>query len=472
MRRSRRVVVASALLWVGGALLLGGCSNYSARNARLRDDVASGRLSAALRDVEKASRGKDRLLNLLERALILHLDGRWRESNAVFEQAERLSADLYTRSVSEAALSLVSNDEQIAYRAAPYELALVPYYRALNYAALGERDEAVVEARKATLLLRDYKDLVRAALAEGDTALSDAPLEDHAFLHYLQGMLFEWGGELDDAFIAYRDAARAYRATAGRLAVVTPPWLGEDLLRVGLAGGFAEELEELRREDPGLLPEHLPRDEPGGRVVLLLESGFVPRKISVPVDVPIFKTDRYDNDLTFAVALRGRYFSGWSSGTKIAYWLRFALPELEETPPPARGARVTAGVVGAHAVAVPVEDVAGRARLFFEQAQGKIVLKTIARALAKYGMKKKADEQGKVAGFLANLLGAATEQADTRSWLTLPHTILMARLTLPPGEYDLRVEWTDARGRTVDSDLLPGVVVREGDWTWVSRRLF
>ncbi len=208
---------------LAGVLVLAGCSSYTSRNARLRGDVAAGRLDAALRDVDKAARGKDRLLNLLERALVLHLDGRWRESNAVFEAAERLSADLYTRSIGEAALSLLSNDEQIAYRAAPFELALIPYYRALNYAFLGERDEAVVEARKAALLLRKYKELTLAALAEGDTTLADAPLQDHAFLHYLQGMLFEWGGELNDAFIAYRDAARAYRAAAGRLDV-RQPW--------------------------------------------------------------------------------------------------------------------------------------------------------------------------------------------------------------------------------------------------------
>mgnify|MGYP000175697842 CR=1 FL=1 len=67
------------------------------------------------------------------------------------------------------------------------------------------------------------------------------------FMLYFSGMLYDWDGELNDAFIAYRNAAGAFAAAATRLAVETPPDLGRDLRRTagrlalildGVAGPF------------------------------------------------------------------------------------------------------------------------------------------------------------------------------------------------------------------------------------------
>ena len=41
-------------------------------------------------------------------------------------------------------------------------------------------------------------------------------------------------------------------------------------------------------------------------------------------------------------------------------------------------------------------------------------------------------------GGLAKTLAIVSEEADTRSWRTLPDEIRMARLSVQPGEYDLQ----------------------------------
>ena len=132
---------------------------------------------------------------------------------------------------------------------------------------------------------------------------------------------------------------------------------------------------------------------------------------------------------------------------------------------------MTAGIVGGNTLAVPVDDLGGRARLTFKAAYGKILLKTLARALTKYLAKQKADDVGWAAGALTNIFGAATETADTRSWLTLPNLITMARLRLPPGTYDLEVELVDPDGAPAGSRTIHGVTVRPGSWTFLSRRI-
>jgi uncharacterized protein len=452
--------------------LLSGCATYTDRNAKLRDYLGSGQYESALQVVDNAAGDKDKLLNLLEYALVLHYADRWEESNAVFERAEQLSDDLYTKSVSEAVFSLLSNDNSIAYRATPYEMALVPYYRALNYVYLGSREDALVEARKAELAMRENAEIAR-QLSENEAATDlNAQLADNAFLHYVRGMLLEWGGETNGAFQAYREAARAYDTATGTLDQQTPPWLGEDLLRTGRRLGFRDQLAEIATAYPELLPETLGAEDQG-EVVLFLELGYAPSLVSEAIDIPIMKQDNYDSYDLWAVELSNRHLHGYGGGSnKIAYWLRIAMPSMIDTPPAVRGARISTGTLGGNTRTVVVEDIAGRAQLDFQAAQGKILLKTIARGLTKFFAKKKVEEQSAVAGFLANLFGAATEQADTRSWLTIPHDIAVARLTLPPGTYDLEVQLVDEHGRDMGTEIIAGVRVRARDWTFMSRRVF
>ena len=365
----------------------------------------------------------------------------------------------------------MTSDSAIDYRATPYELAMVPYYRALNYVYLGRRGEALVEARKAEIQLREWADIAASAREDGER---DAVLDNNAFLHYLRAMIHEWGGETNEAYIAYKNAAQAYADAEGALALASPPWLGEDLLRTGHRLGFDTELDELRGQYPDLIPTDTVPTTDSGEVVVFLELGYAPHRESNELDLPIFKADNFDDDYNaWSLAVRHRYHHGWGGRSRdIAYWLRIAMPELVDDPPLVAGARVSSGTIGSQTRTVRVEDVAGRATRQFNADFDKIMLKTIARGLAKFVAKKAADDQGKVAGFLANLVGAATERADTRGWLTLPHGIAMARLSLPPGEYDLRVDLVDVHGRTLGEQVIPAVQVRSGGWVFLSRRVF
>ncbi len=484
----RRILVCLCLT------LLVGCATYSSRVGEVRTEIATGDFDAALQTLEKNRGDKAMLLYFLEKGLVLHYADRWQESNEYFQLGENLAADLYTRSISEGALSLLTSDNTISYRADPFEMAMIPYYRTLNYIYLGQRDEALVEARKASLYLRQYTEIIREVMGESAGDQNPVQLLRHnAFLQYFSAMLYEWGGEVNDAFIAYRHAAQAYRDTEGLLAVQTPPWLGTDLERTGRHLGFYAELEQLRKAYPELLPgkdaagedaagkdvagEDAPGEapgRPGGEIVLLFEFGYVDFKIQNEINIPILETDDYDDYSEWSYQLGLRTEPGWTvvPGVKIKYWLRVAMPEMIDEPPEVGAARVTAGINGAHAETVTVEDIASRARINFEAESGKILLKTIARALSKYVAKVEADKLDSSVGTLVNIFGAATETADTRSWLTLPYSIGMARLHLPAGTYDLQVELVGRHGQAVATQTIPGVTVAEGEWRFISRRVF
>jgi len=181
--------------------------------------------------------------------LVLHFAERFGESNEAFAAAERTADALYTKSLSEGAFSLFTNDNAISYRARPFEMAMVPYYKGLNYIYLGQREEAQVEARRASLLMAKYVDATLDGLRDADRSDLEK-IRNNAFLLYFSGMLYDWDGELNDAFIAYRNAAVAYQQTAATLDTEIPPSLGRDLTRVAVRRGFRAELNEVRQSCP------------------------------------------------------------------------------------------------------------------------------------------------------------------------------------------------------------------------------
>ena len=73
-----------------------------------------------------------------------------------------------------------------------------------------------------------------------------------------------------------------------------------------------------------------------------------------------------------------------------------------------------------------------------------------------------------IAGALLNVAGVLTEEADTRSWNTLPYNIQLARVPLAPGSYSMKLELLDDRHRIVATPTLDDIVIRAEHKTFVS----
>jgi hypothetical protein len=452
-----------------------GCATYVASNVEMRTMIEGGEWEQALERIDRRAGGTDRLLQLLNRGHVLHYAGRFDESNAVFQQAEDLAASLYTRSISQEAASLIVNDLTIDYRAKPFELAMVPFYRAFNYLSLGDTEAAQVEARKATLVLADAVEATIRELRRPADREAARKLQDSGFLHWFAGMLFESEGAANDAFVAYRNAARAFLAGTALTGVAPPTALGRDLERVGRRFGFASEVDELRVASPELFPPPVTGEpDDGGEVVFVLESGWVAPRDQVILNVPILDIDHgYSSNEDWAWDLVGRSGSGWGSSSTsvdVEYWLTVAVPTMgQPTTGSATGVRLSAG--SRSAASQPADDLSRRAAATLDAERGQILFKTLLRALVKYATTRAIENEDATAGAIANLLGVLTERADTRCWLTLPDRLAVARLRLPPGRHEVRVDYLDDGGRVVHSET-EVIEVAEGGWVFVNRRSF
>lgn len=478
---------ARVALLVASLLALGGCATYSAKMVDLRPQLATGDFDGALATIDKGARGQDVLLAGLERGLVLRHAGRFAESNEAFAAAERNADAVFGRSLAEGAVALLTSDANVAYRAHPYEMAMVPYYKALNYEDLGQPGEAVVEARRASQVLAKYVDATLGAVREQDRGDLQKVRND-AFLLWLSGMLYEADGETNDAFIAYRNAAVAFEQNAGLLGLEAPAALAGDLARTADRLGFAPELAQAAAASPSVFAASgdttadlrglraASRAPAGaGEVVLVVETGYMPPLVQERVDFPVFKGQDDADRERWGWSLwdgRDRWHAAGAGG-EVEYWVSVAAPALEDASlPPYAGVRVSAGTAAGYAVGTRAADLGRAARVTFDAEKPTIMVRTIARGLAKYLATRGAGKLGKGAGFLANLFGAATESADTRSWLTLPRQVYVVRLTLPPGPHDLRLELLDAGGRVAHERTVRGVVTRPGEWTFLSHRVF
>ena len=81
--------------------------------------------------------------------MLYHYAGNNKESIKNFEKAEQVYEDLYTKSVTNEAAAIVTNDNVRPYRARPFEVLLMYQYQILNYLAIGDLDGALVEVRRA-----------------------------------------------------------------------------------------------------------------------------------------------------------------------------------------------------------------------------------------------------------------------------------------------------------------------------------
>ena len=162
--------------------------------------------------------------------------------------------------------------------------------------------------------------------------------------------------------------------------------------------------------------------------------------------------------------------------TPDAQVVKVAFPSYEKIPGRIVGARLHAlPELGKQQFVADFrvgEPIGGIAIENLQNRRVRIYAKTLARVTAKYlavrkAQREAADQYGGWAGLLTKVTGDMlifiSEQADLRSWRTLPEEILISKVTLPPGTYQLWAECLDASGRFVEKVELGRRELKAGD---------
>jgi len=430
-------------------MLLTGCgpsaNRYFLIESSLRAHDPQG-ADVIVQRAEKDYGEKSRVLYGMDRGMTLQLAGDYQQSNMVLEQAEEEVDRLYTRKVRTETLAFMTNDTALPYEGDPYEQVLINVLKALNYAVLSQWQDALVEARRIDHRLNVLSDKTKDKNA----------YRDDGFARYLSGILYESTGDVNNAFIAYRNAYETFESTRAWSHTGVPPQLRTDLLRTAEALHFTQEFAEYQQVFPDTKWETSEALQHLAQVVVISYNGRAPRKEDQFLDLPISLD-------ALQLVLLNRGFSQANRQSNravdsVLYGLngrvvRVALPRLvpQKTHVPVdtvsliqeNGTRVTLNTE-------LVQSVTALADKALSERMAGITVKALARAATKFALaegatrgaqhaagKDAAPWVGLLVGLLTKGLAVVSEEADKRSWQTLPDEIHLARVWVPPGRYQV-----------------------------------
>lgn len=342
-----------------------GCGNYTQTTRVARDEFYSGKYSEAAKILEKGAHedGVDQLLYLFDRATALHQASDYDESNKDFHLADKLSEIKDYTSLSTEAATLVTNDKIVQYKGEDFEKVLISQYLAINYLMLGKFEDALVECRRVNHKLH-------LMISEGKRKYKLNP-----FASYLSALMYEDQKEINDAYIDYQAVHQLDPTFA---------YLGEDLYRLAWQNQNRQDMEKWSSEYH-LTPDDKKRIRETAKnyeLVVIVENGKSPEKFphpsweALPHYVPRFNPVSYAQVFVESKE-RGRSF--------------------------------------------PLFDVEKTAIENLDEKFAALIAKRVAGVVAKEVI---SDQVGRktdpLVGALLRLGMHMMDQADLRSWLTLP----------------------------------------------------
>jgi len=409
--------------------LLSGCATYYAKNRQFQEQFVSGNIEGAgktLSGTESKVKQKDILLYYLNQGVVLQMLGNYSESNRFFEQAY-IKAEDYKKNLAAEAASLITNPSIKPYNGEDHELVLIHYYMALNYIMLGKFNEALVECRRLNNKLNALYDKYE---------YKKYRYKIDAFAHNLMGILYDVTGDLNNAFIAYRNAYNAYNEIyKSNFNVISPDQLKRDLLRTAYLIGFKQELKNYEAEF-NIKYEHRPNSRQG-ELIFFWHNGLGPVKSEWSINFAIQKGS--GGAMMFVNEEMGLSFpfmvSSSNDKSKLSdlKFVRVAFPKYTERKPVFSGAYLKIGS-GKHELEL-AENINAIAFSTLEDR----MLRELGSSLLRLALKQIAEEQvrkeDKGLGMLVSAVNAMTEKADTRNWQTLPYSISYTRIPLNEGTH-------------------------------------
>jgi len=441
------------ILLILAAFLLFACATYYQKTQKFQSYIMNGELEKAmawLNHNDKDKEGKNELLYYMYRGWVAWMQGDYVSSNADLEIADMLIED-YKKQVGYEALALISNPGTRPYQAEDFEKTMVNYFKAMNYIAEGQYDEAIVEARRISIKLQQLNSKY------GD---HQNRYSDDAFAHLVIGLLYDASNDFNNAFIAYRNALEVYETIySENFGVNVPEQLKLDILRTAALTGFRDEVAYYEKKF-GL--KYNPEKSQGGDLIFIWQNGFGPVKdewsitfTMVPGDVGFVTYTNEEYGLTFPFYIGDRSSSEQAQLRDLSI-LRVAFPKYVERLPIYQSAYITAnGQQYPLELAENINNIAFKTlhdRMLREF--GNALLRVATKKAIELGVReatKNKSEEGKldlgdIAPAAVTIINAATEKADTRNWQTLPHDISYARIRLPAGEHSISIKMSGPHG--------------------------
>ena len=374
-------------------------------------------------EIEEEYADKDRLLLRLDKGILLHYQGNYQQSNNELAEAERIIEELYTKSISKGAASMLLNDNALDYSGEVYENLYINIFKALNYINMNMFEEAFVEANRVNVKLREYDlyfdEMINQLNSSEDSKVKiDSTQLDYynnALANYISHIIYRADGEYDNSRIALEKLNDAWATYA-------------DVYNYDKPKAVTETTSE-RKTFLNIMAfaGNGPDKKPVGARITTFDDFII---VSDP-------TNYYADAIPFP-------------GVKYGWNFKFEFPTLEEVGTEVYDIEVYVDSVYYGRLEL-LENMISVAKKTFETQKSITYFKTITRAVLKgiassaagRTIKKETGDNflGNVAAALTNALVDATENADLRSWRTMPGYCFVGEYDIEPGVYDIEIRF-------------------------------
>ncbi len=419
---------------------------------------------------------EDKLLDYCEYGLLLQACGDYKRSEYYLSRAREIVEHFNNKaifSVGEAgkdAASILINDNTMSYKGETFERIFIDTYQALNYYMLGEKKDARREIDRAYKLQNDEKmrledDVYKHSLADEQRTRAGGAVDwrafnselkrvhrssdmiadkvpnsyENGFTYYLSSVIDEEmfdrsGGYrgLDNAYIDLKDA----HALLPRNKLIL-----QHLIRLAEKKGRVEDIKDYvkKLQHLGGMPLLSSEYKDKGRIVIFISNGLAPQKDQIKLPVPL------KNTLLF-----------------VAY------PVLKRAEKDFYGFYLKDRAGKLISESVKIADIEALANKNYKEKRPAVIARIIARVVAKgiasYEISERA---GGIGSLMTSIFNFVTEQADVRSWRTLPAEISVMDFFYKPGDYTFTFEGLSMRGAFRQRVDIP-VEVKEGVTTIVN----
>ncbi len=409
-------------------VFLAGCATYYQKSITFQQYFLKGEIEEANNTLDKnkkAAKNKDKLLFFLQKGVVLQMLGQYQESNEYFEQAYFFTED-YRKSYTKEFASILINPGIKPYTGEDHELVLMHYYKALNYLQLNMYDAALVECRRLnnkTNLLNDKYENKKNRYKRDAFALN------------LMGIIYEASGDINNAFIAYRNAYETYvNDYKNFFNTEVPTQLKKDLLRSAFLNGFYDEQEEYEKKFGFKFENQIKTD---ADLLFFWHNGLGPVKAEWSINflvvkgqggVVLFTNEELGLSFPFPLPPMGQ---GTGSISDLKF-IRVAFPKYLERKPYFKSGeiRIDNKIINLE-LAENINDIA------FKTLEDRM-MREFSNSLLRLAMKQLTEQQlrqqNQNLGALLSIVNSVSEKADTRNWQTLPYSISYARVPLKEGD--------------------------------------
>jgi hypothetical protein len=393
--------------------------------------------------------------------VLFHYAEMYDSSNIYLGNAEGIYDDLFTKSVSNEAAALLTNDNVRPYRSKPYELTVLHQLAALNFMAMGKFDESLVETRKMQVYFNEWE----------RTVANDKKYHTDGMFHLFSSLAYERIGESDNSLISLYHSVNAYNK-------------GPVALPREVAGFAYDRLKAGDREDDigqlGLNPSSGSNKWSAAmgdaEIVIVGYVGKGPKMI----EQNWTGTTTPGGNL-YITAPDKRAYSALSPSMPESHrgkvkhgevhHLKISLPELVTTP--SRVDRFSAQLAagdGQVFESVVVNDIDLQSKKALADDFGAIVARTAIRAVIRMissNQIQKVDTGIPALNLLKDVgtMVAADqmEKADVRMCFMLPQRIIVTRIPVSPGVHSVKLNVHDKTGGIIGRKSFDNVEVKKGE---------